>query len=384
MRSLLSPSAQHPVYNPQAKVIGHLLATRMCASATLCKIIAKLFVAVIALLAAQHSTAAMPLPNLGALPGELTVSGLSSGGYMAVQFQIAHSQAIKGAGILAGGPYYCAEGSTSRALENCMAPSDKSPLPTTERQMAILSSAATAGKIDTPANLLNHRVWLFSGGNDRTVAPSVMDSLHDFYRKLLPVSAVRYSKVPDAGHAIISIADKNANACATSAPPFINRCQEMDIAGELLAHLIGPLNGRSSALTGELVAFDQRPFVSGKAVDASLADDGYAYVPKSCRSGGCRVHLVLHGCRQSAGEIGRRFVEGSGYNEWADTNRLIVLYPQTIARSGPALGSWKVMFNPKSCWDWWGYTGADYHTREGVQIKALKAMVDRLQAPSSR
>lgn len=364
--------------------MGCLFAARTCASATLSKIIAKLFVAVIALLAAQHSTAALPLPSLGAPTGELTVSGLSSGGFMAVQFQIAHSQAIKGAGVIAGGPYYCAEGNTSRALENCMAPSDRSPLPTTERQIEILSRAAKAGKIDTPANLLNHRVWLFSGGNDRTVAPSVMDILHDFYKKLLPVSAVRYTKVPDAGHAIISIADKNANSCATSTTPFINRCQDIDVAGDLLTHLIGPLNGRSSTLTGELAAFDQRSFVSGKAVDASLADEGYVYIPKSCRTGGCRVHLVLHGCRQSSGDIGRRFVEGAGYNEWADTNRLIVLYPQTIARSGPALGSWKVVFNPKSCWDWWGYTGADYHTREGVQIKALKAMVDHLQAPSSR
>ncbi|MBK9446112.1 MAG: poly(3-hydroxybutyrate) depolymerase [Betaproteobacteria bacterium] len=384
MRSLLSPSAQHPVNKRETKTTGRLLTDRVCASATPRKVIARLFAAALALFAAQHSTAALPLPSLGALPGELTVSGLSSGGFMAVQFQIAHSQAIKGAGVLAGGPYYCAEGNIGRALENCMAPSDKSPLPTTERKMEILSKAATAGKIDAPANLLNHRVWLFSGGNDRTVAPSVMDSLHDFYRKLLPASAVRYSKVPDAGHAILSIADKNANACATSAPPFINRCQDMDVAGELLAHLIGPLNGRGSALAGELVTFDQRSFISGKAVDASLADEGYVYVPKSCRTGGCRVHLVLHGCRQSSGEIGRRFAEGSGYNEWADSNRLIVLYPQTIARSGPALGSWKVVFNPKSCWDWWGYTGADYHTRDGVQIKALKAMVDHLQAPSSR
>jgi poly(3-hydroxybutyrate) depolymerase len=39
-----------------------------------------------------------------------TVSGLSSGGYMAVQLHVAFSSFIKGAGIFAGGPYHCAQG----------------------------------------------------------------------------------------------------------------------------------------------------------------------------------------------------------------------------------------------------------------------------------
>ena len=41
---------------------------------------------------------------------ETSVSGLSSGGFMAVQFQIAFSSTVKGAGIVAGGPYFCARG----------------------------------------------------------------------------------------------------------------------------------------------------------------------------------------------------------------------------------------------------------------------------------
>lgn len=52
-----------------------------------------------------NASAAPPLPTLGASATELTVSGLSSGAYMAVQYEIAHSAMVKGAGILAGGPY---------------------------------------------------------------------------------------------------------------------------------------------------------------------------------------------------------------------------------------------------------------------------------------
>ena len=51
---------------------------------------------------------------------DITVSGLSSGGFMAIQMHIANSATIRGAGVFAGGPYYCAKGSITTALTNCM------------------------------------------------------------------------------------------------------------------------------------------------------------------------------------------------------------------------------------------------------------------------
>ena len=66
-----------------------------------------------------------------------------------------------------------------------------------------------------------------------------------------------------------------------------------------------------------------------------------------------------------------RFVRNAGYIRWADTNRLIVRYPQAIARH-----FW--VYNPRGCWDWWGYTGAKYATRDGAQIRAVPAMVEQL------
>jgi len=48
-----------------------------------------------------------PNARLAALPidaGSVTVSGLSAGGYMAVQFHIAHSSLVHGAGVIAAGP----------------------------------------------------------------------------------------------------------------------------------------------------------------------------------------------------------------------------------------------------------------------------------------
>jgi hypothetical protein len=53
------------------------------------------------------------LPKLGIDIDKTSVSGLSAGAYMAGQLQVAHSNSIIGAGIVAGGPYACAEASAS-------------------------------------------------------------------------------------------------------------------------------------------------------------------------------------------------------------------------------------------------------------------------------
>lgn len=318
------------------------------------------------------------LPALGATLEKLTVSGVSSGGYMAVQFQVAHSTLVAGAGILAAGPYECATGSMWRALHNCMNPGTGARVPDADTTLAHVHAEAAAQRIDPPAGLRDDRVWVFAGGADRTVERPVVDALLAFYRRVLPGDAIRFVEVGEAGHAMMSIADPKPNACPTSEPPFINRCGDLDAAGELLAHLLGPLAPRSTPPAGEMLAFDQRPFTAVAPIDLSLAERGYVYVPAGCRAGGCRVHVAFHGCRQGEAQVGRRFIDAAGYNEWADSNRLIVLYPQVRPRSGFAWGSLRWVYNPKGCWDWWGYADPDYATRDGGQIKAVRAMLERL------
>jgi poly(3-hydroxybutyrate) depolymerase len=101
------------------------------------------------------------LPALGADLPQTTVSGLSSGAYMAVQFHLAHSKVVRGVGVVAGGPWYCAEGNATRAVGECMkgAP-DVAPLVEAARR------AADHGDIDPIAGLGASRVWMFSGYND--------------------------------------------------------------------------------------------------------------------------------------------------------------------------------------------------------------------------
>ena len=337
-----------------------------------------------ALAAAGRVLAADPLPAYGADGNAITVSGISSGGFMAVQFHVAHSRTVTGVGVLAGGPYYCAQGSLWTGFYGCTTPSAWAPLPSVELLKAEADLLARARLIDPTENLASARAWLFSGGGDRTVAPVVVDAARRFYALYRPPPAnLVLVANPRAGHGMIT--ESAGGACDVTAAPFINDC-DYDAAGELLKHLVGPLEPPAAQANGRIVQFDQRAPAGGDAFAISMADSGYAYVPRACEVERCRVHVAFHGCRMSVEAIGERFVREAGYNRWADANRLIVVYPQTIARNGPGFRGWRwsYVFNPRGCWDWWGYTGPQYHTNAGAQIRAVKAMVDRLAAPRGR
>lgn len=63
---------------------------------------------------------APPLPSYGVDLTQTSVSGLSSGGFMTTQFHTAFSSTLIGAGVVAGGPFYCAGSSAgSSYLEKC-------------------------------------------------------------------------------------------------------------------------------------------------------------------------------------------------------------------------------------------------------------------------
>jgi hypothetical protein len=287
------------------------------------------------------------------------VSGISSGGYMAVQMHIAHSSRVKGVGALAAGPYYCAQGSLWSAYFNCMTPGAWTPLPSVNALQHQATLLAKSGQVDAPSNLASSRVWLFAGANDRTVLPEVVGELKAFYESFKAVPLLVADK--PAGHGMVT--EDTGAACDATSPPYLNDC-DYDAAGALLQHLLGPLKPRGVA-EARLLEFEQKPY-GGAAI--GMAESGYAYVPKACKDGGCRVHVAFHGCRQGAGD----FAKGAGYNRWAETNRLVVLYPQARASFWP--------YNPRGCWDWWGYTGPHYHTKQAPQMRAVLGMVEQLSA----
>jgi poly(3-hydroxybutyrate) depolymerase len=324
--------------------------------------------------------AAEALPKLGADLAQTSVSGLSSGAYMAGQIQVAHSKDIVGAGIVAGGPYACAESAASRlfpfwptavgqnasrALYQCMRMDWGVPDPVELANRA--KELAEDKEIDPIAGLAGDNVYLYSGNSDETVIRPVVQAAQRFYEEL-GVAASNMTLVEgDGGHAFIT--DEGGAACGISEAPYVSNCG-YNQAKAILAWIYGPLAEAAPQPSGRFIVFDQSVFARW---GAELAEEGVVYVPQDCADQpSCRVHIALHGCEQSreAEGVGDIFIKDSGFAQVADKNRIVVLFPQAKASS----------VNPHGCWDWWGYTGLDYLGKDAPQIEAIWAMVEQLAA----
>lgn len=292
-------------------------------------------------------------------PGRVTVSGVSSGGYMAVQAHIAMSDRISGAAAISAGPYHCAGGSVKTAIGPCMRGEGIAVEPLLE----FVRQQSAAGEIADIAGLASARAWVFHSPADAVVSPKAGQALTDFYAALLPAENLASITAPHAAHGWPTLS--NGEPCGQMSGDFINSCN-FDAAGELLAFLFGALdNPRQENLSGDLQPIDlSQAFPAGSAV----ADDGFVYVPASCESNmtDCRLHIAFHGCRQGAEFVEDRFARQIGLNEWADSNNIVVVYPQIE----------KSMFNPQGCWDWWGYSGDNYDLADGAQLTGVRTIID--------
>lgn len=323
------------------------------------------------------------LPSLGAVIDQTSVSGISSGAYMAGQFEMAQAPIVIGAGIIAGGPYGCSESvfagalpgpgaawlNLSKAVNGCML--DMLGLWGVANPVDLAGKAARRaerGDIGSLGDIVSDKVYLFSGKEDRTVVPSIVKAAADFYRDLgLPAANIKVVSNLPAGHAFVT--DDAGGACERSEKPYVVDC-DYDQAGDLLQHIYGPLNARAAQATGNFIVYDQKPFKPNTVLDG-LAETGVVYVPDACaRETACRIHVAFHGCAQNIDTVDDTFIKGSGFARWADTNRLIVLFPQVATTP----------LNPQGCWDWWGYTGSDYLTKTAPQIVAVRGMLDVLSS----
>lgn len=294
-----------------------------------------------------------------ALKSRISVSGVSAGGFMAIQSHVALADRIGGAGVAAAGPYHCARGDVQVALSECMTGEGLA----VEPLVRFAKEAAASGDIAPLDELESARVWIFHSPADSVVAPAAGRALADFYRAFVPDSQVVLVDDVETAHGWPTL--NSGAACLEWGGDYINDC-DYDTAGNLLRHLYGDLNAREPQAGAEnLVAADFSAYFDS---DSDVSKTGYLYVPDSCSSGArdCGLHIAFHGCVQGAEFIDDRFASQSGFNEWAESNKLIVVYPQVE----------KSLFNPKGCWDWWGYTNEDYDLRFGKQVAGVAALID--------
>ena len=316
------------------------------------------------------------LPKLKLDPSRVAVTGLSSGAYMAGQAQLAYPELFPNAALVAGGPYGCADDKLAVALGSCM---KGTPAPDVEALVASARKRSADGRIGALKDLAHARVYLLHGKDDVLVAPAVADAAVRFYEQLrdrapvLKEMQIRDDGRREFGHNLPVAAP--GDDCDKSVSPYLGRCG-FDAAGEIFTQMFGPAAGSAGEPRGELRTFDQHAYrPDGR--DALLAETGYVYVPPQCLAGTpCGLLVAFHGCKQNADAVGEAFVRDAGFNRWADVYGVAVLYPQTRASFAP--------LNPQACWDWWGYSGADYDTRQGAQLRWLVNAVHALGLPADR
>ncbi|HEY6909567.1 MAG TPA: PHB depolymerase family esterase, partial [Myxococcales bacterium] len=316
--------------------------------------------------------AANPLSAYDVDPATVSVSGLSSGGFMAAQLGVAYSNTFRaGFGVFAGGPYDCARNQNYTACMYNATPSISTPVSNMR--------SWSGSQIDSTGNLASRRIYLWVGSSDTTVGPNVESQLRSELGNFDTAANVSYVTTSGAAHTFpTDFTATGDNSCSSAVSPYISNCG-YDGAGAALRWMYGALNARNNgALGGSVVPFDQTAFVSGNGMDAT----GYLYVPAACAPGGttvCKLHVALHGCLQSYSNIQMQFVNNTGYNKWADTNAIVILYPQAkpdnAAHATWASGS---LANPNGCWDWIGWYGSNADQHGGVQMAAIVAMVNRI------
>lgn len=332
----------------------------------------RLLIALVATVAvtACAREAADGLPSLSVDPARVTVVGFSSGAYMATQTQMAWPRVFSGAALIAGGPYGCAAGKLENALGACM---QEAPAIDVGALVQRATQRSDSGALGPVSALAHANVYVLHGRGDQRVATSVSHAAATFYATLrdgdpvLKAMRVTWDGERDFAHNLPLAA--GGDDCHKSAPPYLGHCG-FDAAAAVFSHLYGKPPHPARAATGEVHSFAQKRFRAGDK-DAYLGHTGYVYVPEACLAGqACGVMVAFHGCKQNAGAIGETFVREAGFNRWADVYQVAVLYPQTRASFVP--------LNPQACWDWWGYSGADYDTRGGVQqqwlMRALAAL----------
>lgn len=285
---------------------------------------------------------------------QFSVSGISSGASFAHQIHVAYSSSVIGAGIISGDVYYCSMGSYARWATAC---SVNAFLINTPSNIQAAMNNAAQGLIDSTENLKNSNVYIFSGKLDNLISQPVVEKMLEFYENFQANATTMFNFT--AQHAWIT--SNAGNPCWYLGSPYINNCG-YDAAGAILNKLYSNLKPKTSQIPSNLLEFDQSDYTDVWL--AGLSTRGWIYIPTNCQVSKCSVHFSFHGCMMYYDLISDAFIKESGLNEWAESNNIIIIYPQTRPGS----------YNPAGCWDVYGYTGPNFALKSSLQMSAIYAM----------
>lgn len=404
-----------------------------------------------------------------------TISGISSGGFMANQMATIYSSQFSGVGSVAGGFYYCAENylqsrikadaftigandlflyePTKKIITDSLnpfrlgdaltpgkwfTPSRRNPLyqsvticmrgaDSAQLPIDYLISNAEKKLIEPLENLASQKAFIYQGKTDSVMDQSMAGMLKSFYLSVGIKEQNIATVLGEGNHNFPTDFSDNAS-CDNSGVPYVSSCG-LNLAEKMLHHLISPNLVRASAHLENIHVIDQSLDFANLSVQEeswttpvpSIAPYGYLYANQKCLNspGSCKLHVAMHGCSMSdsysdefqakyrnqvvkykivkmtSGKKNAfnipvihnpiiktttieenipqygllKFVMDSGYINYADENDLMILFPQTW------ISEINFPYNPAGCWDWYGWTGENYATNQGVEANWLMSFI---------
>lgn len=392
------------------------------------RITLRLIAGLCTLLTAAHASLAQPLSPLprGVRIEQVTVSGISSGAAMALQYAVAHSASVNGVAAIAGPSWGCAQGFVSTAINDCMCGRQAVP-----SALPLAREMARSGAIDPllqgrPKTLT--RGFVFHSPLDATVVASTGQASASFLASFIGTPPSVDNGNPSdgsdhAGHGIVAPGGTDRCEASPKDRSYVRQCGQEDNARDLFHALFpsvqqDPARRLPQVEASAIQAFDQRPFIrevtrtgeyiapdslafffyptrSERRLRLDMATTGYFHVPPSCQQAGarCGLHIAFHGCKQQV----REFALTAGHVNWAEQHKQVILFPAIDQGAAPVSESCasgainKVVDtawyqpNPNGCWDWWGYLdGVErtrHLTRSGLQMRVIEQMVRAIVGP---
>lgn len=337
----------------------------------------------------RHVLAILTLTTLPLITSarSLTISGISSGGFMASQMATIYSDQFTGVATVAGGVFFCAENVFQKNLAdygtsayfnygintegifkvidplkvnpvpaglsapNYIEPLKSNPLyqamgvcmqrPEKAHQaedtknpgamdLGFLNDFANQGLIADTSNISQQRVLIYQGSNDRTVNPGMADKVQEFYSRL-GVGESELQMVSSSGNHNFPTDRDDGTACSEARPPYVANCK-MDLAGQVLNHLLDRPLVRAKYNESNLHIIAQADAPN------SLATYGYLYANAFCLNNpsACDVHVALHGCKMSD-SFDKEFQ--SAYEAKVQLTRILGIQNYELKARSPQMGA---------------------------------------------
>lgn len=330
------------------------------------------------------------LPTLNIDPGRIAAQGASSGGDMAVQFQIGFSEHVTGLCGQDAQPWRCAatrftgdvllpqtpESSTPHCFgcpsnttilyDHCKSHALFVNTTTLTAAAAAVPACARGGGsdcIDSTSNLTRSKIFL-ARGECRTYTGNAVINTRDVYAGL-GAQAIRYFDEcnPDGSH------------------------RKNDTVLMCLEHVFGQRNQSAPLELQHNYLFPQAPFVTDHNV--GFGEYGFMYIPKVCESGDtpCGLQVRFHGC------FGATPADPET-QAFAESNGVVIINPNVPGglngnnasarcNAGTAVaGNCKEI--ARGCWDGYGQLSRAYYLQSAAHMQSVWRMVAHVAGIPSR